>query len=358
MTAARPRPRAKLKPGQLGARIEREGLERLYLIAGDEPYQCLEAMDHIRSQARALGVTERVVLEAQAGFDWQRLRYEANHLSLFSDRRLIELTLAHVPPNSEGVQTIIAYAQGMSADTVVVIRAPVLDYRAKQGAWYQAIEAAGVIVEVAPVPPEAMPDWILRLGERRGLILDQEAAMFIAERVENNLPAASQELEKLRLSLPGGKAGLEDVVAVVADSSRYDVFALVNCVLAGRLARSLSVLAGLRAEGTEAALVTWSLVRELRILCRLAYNQARKLPLEPLFEEFRVWDRRKAALKPALRRHTVASLRELLLAAHQVERAIKGAIPGDPWLMLSEVAIGLAGGAAQRRVDLQREGVT
>ena len=172
--------------------------------------------------------------------------------------------------------------------------------------------------------------------------------MFIAERVENNLPAASQKLPKLRLSLPGGKAGLEDVVAVVVDSSRYDVFALVNCVLAGRLARSLSVLAGLRAEGTEAALVTWSLVRELRILCRLAYNQARKLPLEPLFEEFRVWDRRKAALKPALRRHTVASLRELLLAAHQVERAIKGAIPGNPWLMLAEVAIGLAGGAAQR----------
>ncbi|MGH8489264.1 MAG: DNA polymerase III subunit delta, partial [Gammaproteobacteria bacterium] len=270
MTAACPRPRAKLKPAELGARIEREGLERLYLIAGDEPYQCLEAMDRIRSLARALGATERVVLEAQAGFNWQRLRYEANHLSLFSDRRLIELTLAQVPPQSEGAQAIIAYTQGMSADSVVVIRAPVIDYRAKQGAWYQAIEAAGVIVEVAPVPPEAMPDWILRLGERRGLILDQEAAMFIAERVENNLPAASQELEKLRLSLPGGKVGLEDVVAVVTDSSRYDVFALVSCVLEGRLARSLSVLAGLRAEGTEAALVTWSLVRELRILCRLA----------------------------------------------------------------------------------------
>ena len=349
MTAARPRPRAKLKPGQLAARIEREGLERLYLIAGDEPYQCLEAMDQIRSQARALGVTERVVLEAQAGFDWQRLRYEANHLSLFSDRRLIELTLVHVPPNNEGAQAIIAYTQGTSADTVVAIRAPVIDFRAKQGAWYQAIEAAGVVVEVAPVPPEAMPDWILRLGERRGLILDQEAVMFIAERVENNLPAASQELEKLRLSLPGGKAGLKDVVAVVTDSSRYDVFALVNCVLKGRLARSLSVLAGLRAEGTEAALVTWSLVRELRILCRLAYNQARKLPLETLFEEFRVGDRRKAALKPALRRHTVASLRELLLAAHQVERAIKGASPGDPWLMLAEVAIGLATSNASQR---------
>ncbi|MDQ3564056.1 MAG: DNA polymerase III subunit delta, partial [Pseudomonadota bacterium] len=181
------------------------------------------------------------------------------------------------------------------------------------------------------------------------LILDQEAAMFIAERVENNLPAASQEIEKLRLSLPSGKAGLEDVVAVVADSSRYDVFALVNCVLEGRPARSLSVLAGLRAEGTEAALVIWSLVRELRILCRLAYNQARKLPLEPLFEEFRVWDRRKAALKPVLRRHTVASLRELLLAAHQVERAIKGASPGDPWLMLAEVAIGLATSNASQR---------
>lgn len=338
------RPRAKLRAAELGARIERQGLEPLYLIAGDEPYQCLEALDQIRAKARALGVSERVVLEAQAGFDWQRLRFEASHLSLFSGRRLIELTLPHVPPVSEGAQAIIAYTQAMPSDTTVVIRAPAIDNKAKQGAWYRALEAAGVIVEVAMVPPAALPDFILRLAAGRGLVLEEAAARFIAERAENNLCAASQEIEKLRLSLPGGEAGLEDVVAVIADSSRYDVFALINAALAGRLARSLSVLAGLRAEGTEAALVAWSLVRELRILCRWAYNQGRKLPLEPLFAEFRVSERRKAAMQPALRRHTVASLRKLLVAAHQVERAIKGAIPGDPWLMLEQVAIGLARG--------------
>ncbi len=326
-------------PEGLADRLRRQGPLPLYLVCGDEPLQCQEAVDSLRASLRERGA-ERVALAAEAGFDWGLFEASVKGLSLFSPLRYIEITLDGAAPGVEGARAIVSYAQRPPADTVVLIRSRRLEPKARQSAWFKAIDAVGAIIEVWPVPAEKLPHWLMRRAERCGLHLPSEAAVYLAERVENNLVAASHELEKLRLL--ASDLALPETLAILSDGSRYDVFMLADRVLAGQLYASLRALRGLRAEGVEAPLVLWALSRDLRALCRLASRRDRSQPLDAALAELAVWERRRGLFRAAVERHASGSLRAMLLEALAIDRMIKGLLPGDPWQSLERLCTALA----------------
>ena len=133
---------------------------------------------------------------------------------------------------------------------------------------------AGVTVRVDPVERKALPQWIAQRlaaqGQRvRGGEAGQRTLAFFADRVEGNLLAAHQELQKLALLYPPGELSFEQVEAAVLNVARYDVFKLGEAVLAGQVARALRMLDGLRAEGEAAVLVHWTLAEDIRALKRV-----------------------------------------------------------------------------------------
>ncbi len=331
-----------MQPEQLKSDLERRGLAPLYLVAGDEPLQVAESLDLLRAAARRAGIDERTVLTEGSGYPWDEFPLDLDSPSLFSPRRYLEVRLKEGAPGSEaGAALETCVVQPRPHVTLVVI-VPKLDSKTKSRAWYKRLLADAVVVEAYSVPVARLPDWIIRRAQRHALRIDRRVASFIAERVENNLLAAHQELEKLVLLGLSGTVSLADVVAAVSDSGHYQAFDLADAILQGDAPPLERVLRGLRAAGEEPVLIAWVVTRELRKLNRVAFGLAAGEGLARLYERFPMWEKHKPLVQKAIARLGLAELRRLLLAAERLERVSKGVEPGDPWLELESLCLGLA----------------
>ena len=329
---------------RLGAELSR-ALLPVYLITGDDPLLSAEAADAVRRSARDQGYSEREIHVAERGFDWDSLLAGANSLSLFAERRIIEIRLPTGKPGDKGGRALVALAGNPPPDTVLLVIAPKLDKRALAAAWAKALDKAGCVVQVWPVDSARLPAWIGARMRGAGLVPDREATQLLTERVEGNLLAAQQEIDKLVLLHGEGPVDVEAVRESVADSSHYDVFQLVDAALTGKTRRALKILGGLRGEGVEPILVSWALARELRGLESMAWELGRGARPEKVMA--RVWQKRKPIVAGALKRLDVASIQALLVALATTDQIIKGARRGRPWDELQRVVAGLSGQTLQ-----------
>jgi DNA polymerase-3 subunit delta len=320
-----------------------QGLQPLYLLSGDEPLQLMEAADAIRQCAREQGFGEREVLQVEAGFDWNSLLAASGSLSLFAEQRLLELRLPSGKPGKEGSRALSEYAANPAPDTVLLITSGKLDRSAQNSKWYKALDAAGVTLQLWPVEPRALPGWVMQRMRARGMQPSPEAAQLLAERVEGNLLAAAQEVDKLLLLYGESPIDAEQVEEGVADSARYDIFELVDTALLGDASRTSRVLEGLRAEGVEPILVLWALLREIRVLAQMAEALAQGAAIEAMLGQFRVWDKRKGPVRAGLQRHNLKRWLQLLRRGGRIDRMIKGSEPGNPWDELVQLALLMAG---------------
>ena len=353
-----PQDAVKVRGDRLSAGLD-QALEPIYLVAGDEPLLVNEAADAIRAAARRQGFEEREVHVAQRGFDWAALQASCDNLSLFAARRLVELRLPTGKPGDQGSKALVRYAGDPPADVLLLVTAPKLDRGTASSRWVKALEGAGCQVDIRAPDERQLPRWIETRMRSLGLEPSAEAVRFLAERVEGNLLAAVQEMEKLLL-LRGARDGklavdLEAVREAVADSARYDVFQLVDAAVAGNAGRALHVLEGLWAEGVAAPLILWALTRELRQLNRLAWRVEHGESLDAAFTAEHVWYQRKQVLSRALRQRDAGAWRALLMQAAAVERVVKGVRPGSALAELRGLVAGLAGVAEVAALAASRQ---
>lgn len=337
----------RLKSEQLASHCNKTFLP-VYVISGDEPLQVQEAADTLRAAARRHGFVERQVMEVARGFDWNLLAQEADSLSLFAERKLIDLRMSPKPGDA-GAKALSAYCERLPEDTALLITCGKLDRNALRSKWVQALEGAGALIQIWPVDARNLVDWVQRRMRARGLQPSREAATLLADRVEGNLLAAAQEIDKLVLLNGEGRIGPDAVAAAVSDSSRFDVFGLVDAALAGDGARVARMFAGLRAEGVAPALMSWALGREVRALAGMAEEVAAGEAIESVLTRHRIWDRRKPLLRSALKRHRPQAWRALVLASGRCERLAKGAAAGSAWDELLQLGLRVAGVALFRR---------
>lgn len=332
----------KLYYDKLGAHLQ-QGLQPVYLLSGDEPLQLMEAGDAIRRCARESGFAEREVMHVEPGFDWDSLLAASNSLSLFAEQRLIELRMPNGKPGKEGGKVLTEYAANPPSDTVLLITSGKLDRSAQNSKWFKSLDKAGVTLAVWPVEPQALPGWVMQRMRSRGMQPTPEAAQLLAERVEGNMLAAAQEVEKLLLLYGESPIDAQQVEEGVADSARYDIFELVDTALLGDVPRTSRVVEGLRGEGIEPVLVLWALLREIRSLVQMAAEIEKGGAIEPVMEQFRVWNKRKPPVKAGLRRHNLKRWQLLLRRAGRIDRMIKGIEPGNAWDELLQLALLMAG---------------
>lgn len=332
----------RLKPEELDKHLA-EGLAPVYLVSGDEPLLAQEAADAIRTEARARGFTERELFHADAGFDWQTLLNEASALSLFADRKILEVRLDSGKPGADGGRALEEYCANPPEDNLLLMIAPKLDAGTQRSKWVKALETAGVMIQVWPVNAARMPQWIAGRLRQHGIRASSAAVDILADRVEGNLLAAVQEIEKLKLLAPDGEVDADTMSTVVADSARYNVFVLVDKIIEGDAQAAARTLRGLREEGTESAVVLWALARELRMLIAATEAREHGETAEAALKRQRVFPRRIPLIKGALRRLKPAHLRVLLRQAGVVDRTLKGMRRGDPWEELTSLVLSFAG---------------
>lgn len=329
-----------VKPDRLAGLLARPAPPDFFLVCGEEPLQRTECSDAIRAAVRAAGVDERLVFDAALGLDWAAITAEAGSLSLFASKRLIEIHLGGKKPDKQGVAALKALTAQRGED-VWLVTAEALGREDLASEWVRAIDGRGAVIACRLLEGQAFRDWLAARAEARGRQLTPAAVEVLALRAEGNLLAAAQEIDKLVLLVDTPSVDAEQVLAAVADSTRYDPFKLVDAALDGDAPRTIRMLRDLRAEGQEPVLLSWLVNRELRLLARLA-EAGRSLDAQ--FAAERVWQSRQPLLRRALQRLSPAALVELLRDSLRVDRLVKGAASGEPWDELESLYIALAGG--------------
>jgi len=338
-----------LATSQLGNHLQR-GLKSLYTLFGDEPLLIQEAADAIRAAARAQGFTERSSYTvAGAHFDWSEVLAAGGSLSLFADRQMLELRIPSGKPGKEGSAALQQLAQAARGNDsmLTLILLPRLDKATRASAWFMALEGEGVTVQVDTVERAALPPWIAQRLSAQGQHVrageeGERTLQFFADRVEGNLLAAHQEIQKLALLHPGGELSLAQVASAVLNVARFDVFKLSEAVLAGQVGRVQRMLDGLKAEGEAEVLVHYALSEDIRSLKRVKDAMAAGRPLPMALRENRVWGVKERLFERVLPRLTEVKLTELLQAAHVVDGIVKGLKqahwPQDNWQALHRLA--------------------
>lgn len=322
----------------------------VYLLAGNEPLLLLEAGDRLRQRARAWGFAEREVFDADARFDWNQLVGAFSAMSLFSQRRVLELRLPTGRPGREGAQVLAAYCDRPPPDTLLLVHAAQWS-RQHEGAWSKAIDRAGMFYQATPPRPSDLPAWIGQRLAAHGLVAEPEAVRLLLERVEGNLLAAAQEVDKLALLLGGKQQGVRIDAArmqeLVADSARFDVFGMTEAALAGDAARVQRMLAGLRAEGGQIPpLLAW-VASQLQLLAGFAGVQASGGNLGAAMSEARIWEARQALFRRALSRAGAEHWDAMLAWLARVDRMSKGREQGDAWREFERLLVAVARPAAR-----------
>jgi DNA polymerase-3 subunit delta len=328
----------RIKPEQLKSSLQKK-LMPVYFLTGDEPLQLAELADAIRQSAKDSGFENREILSVDHSFQWHELAFAADSLSIFSDKKVLDLRLPSGSPGIEGSKALINYCERIPEETILLITAGKVSSSTFKAKWMDAIDKKGVIIQVWPLDGQDLLRWLDHRMQQRGISTDSEGLRILASRIEGNLLAAAQEIEKLYVLYGTGKLSNQQIFDVVADSSRYDVFKLIDAVLSSDINRILKILTALRSEGIAAPIVLWALTREARTLIKIKTALSQGQNKETVFTANQIWDKRKQLINNALNRLNDNQLNGILVLSAKADRQIKGQEQGDIWELMLVICL-------------------
>ncbi|MEM7540981.1 MAG: DNA polymerase III subunit delta [Pseudomonadota bacterium] len=331
-----------VQPSRLDEHLSRQSLAPFYFVWGEEPQQMGDVLVAIRGAARNASIEERLIFDLETGFDWNALPALTNSMSLFSERRMIEIRLGSKKPDKHGIE-ILRGLGVLEGDDVFLISSARDDAATKRTKWHQQLCEAGVTINVRPLNVKQTASWLEARAISRNKRLDREVAALIAARNEGNLLAAAQEVEKLCLLVDSETIAHDSLATAISDGARFDVFALVDAALEGAHGRSLRVLRSLREQGSDPTLLRWAFHREIATLLKVRLGLDQGLQASAAMAKAGVWKSRQALVRRAVNNHSLTSLGALLDYAHFVDRQSKGARAGDPWNTLEFLTLAVDG---------------
>lgn len=334
----------RLKAEQLDSALK-QALLPVYLVHGEETLLVEEAADKIRRRIRDAGAHDREVWHVEGRFDWSQIRWHEQSQSLFSSQRLIEIRLPSGSPGKEGGEALRRFAAKPPQDTTLIIISGKIDSRSQKAKWFSELDNLGATVQIWPVDAARLPHWILQRMRQHGLDCDQRLATLIAERVEGNLFAAAQEIDKLALLSLDGTLDESLIMQSVADNARFEAFGLMDTVLAGQGQKIPRIIEHIHAEGVDILAVFSAVAWTLRRLVDMSVQLQEGRPLEQVFASQKppIWDRNKPLMREALQRHDCRRWQQFLSQLAEIEQAAKGVQQVSPWRLLEKLCLQVAG---------------
>ena len=332
-----------IRADQIQKTLKSSNLPAITLVSGDEPLQVQETCDQIKKIAAEQDFNEREQYHTDSGFSWETLFHITNSLSLFAEKKLIEIHVHNGKCDEKASKAIIEFIESQNTDTSVLLIFPKIDKRTQNSKWYKAIEQHGLAINIWPITQSQLPRWLDDRLKKNGLRADSDALSLLAAKVEGNLLAAAQEIEKLKLTVPDQSViDAQTMAQAVISSARYDVYGLVDKALTGHARAAADNLQGLKAEGMEPPVILWALTREIRTLALMKEYLNQGKPFDLAAKSAGVWSTRKTIVKQALQRVSLNQLYKLLRKANIADKIVKGVVRDDPWNLLLDMTLDLA----------------
>jgi len=322
----------KITPNQLAQHLKTQLLP-VYLISGDEPLLAQEAAALIIEHCKTLEYTEHLHFTQEPNFNWENLWFTAQHLSLFDDKRILELKLTNLKI-ANGEKILTNFVDRTSFSSILLMLAPKLDNSAQKSSWFKALEKNAGVIQVWPLESQQLTTWLSKRIKTKGMEIDREGLNFLLNYTQGNLLALNQEIEKLSLMYGANSITSTQIVTAITDNSHFTVFDLVDCALQGKSQNVVRIMQRLQQEGLEPAIILWALAKELRTLITCATSE-QELP--------KVMWKRQSLVKHALHKHALPKLQQLLKHAAQIDLYIKGAKEANVWNELTQLSLKLAG---------------
>jgi len=330
----------RIKLEQLAQQLQKQTAP-LYTLSGNEPLLILEAAGLIRTHARQQGYTERELFTVDQHFDWAELLNAGHNLSLFGERKIMDIRIPTGKPGREGGKALEAYCAALPPDTVTLITLPRIDKQGQASKWFKALETAGTLIPVYPVERDQLPGWIGQRLAKQQQKADAATLQFLTNQVEGNLLAAHQEIQKLALLYPAGNLTFDQVKDMVLNVARYDVYQLSDAMITGDTARFQRILTGLQGEGTAPLLILATLAEQIRQLIIIRKGLDNGQPPAQLLQTARIWGERQKTVIAAARRIDPHALMQGITDAAEIDRMIKGVAQGDVWEALQQLGLRL-----------------
>lgn len=332
----------KIKAEQLTKHYQNQA-QAIYIIHGEEPLLTQECCDSLRALSKEQGFTERDIIHVGPQFNGDELYASNQDASLFGDRKVIELRMPNGKPGTKGAKAIIDYCENPNPDNLLIISCGKLDASSQRSKWFSAVETAGASIQIWPITGRDLPRWIEQRIASKGLSIAADALELLSERVEGNLYAAAQEIDKLPLYAEGQKIDIDTVLATVSDSSRHNIFGLIDTVHQGNSRLALKMLRNLRAEGNQVFTLLPLITRELKILHHCAGELEKGININAVLKSQRVWDSRKALVSASLKKLSKKSISKLLQLANTIDQCSKGMATGNNWDLFEQLIMSMSG---------------
>ena len=331
----------KISKDNLSSELDRK-LLKFYLVSGDEYLLVQESIELIRSNAKKDGFLSREIYYQNDTFDWNDILASSSNLSLFSEKKIIEIKLSTLRLGRLGSQSIINLTEGCGDELMIIVSSPKLDRAAQSSKWVKLFQNDGGFIQIWPIQGDRLKAWLRIRMKKEGLIADRDAVAVLANRVEGNLLAASQAIEKLKLLLEDNHVNEDDIQKVIADNSRYSVFQLIDETMKGNLKLGLKILFQNKNEDKEAFLIIAAITRELRSLSRIANSIENGVSLSHACRNNGVWDSRKGIVNSCLSRHNTSDFLRMIKLCLNADNVAKGQKKGEVWQLIANIIIDLA----------------
>lgn len=331
----------KINADQLARQLDK-AIPPVILICGDETLLIEEAADRIRQKARKAGFTERELHHTDANFSWQHLIQNANSLSLFSEKKILEIRIPNGKPGDQGSKALCEYCANYNEDTLVLLICPKLDRAAQNSKWFKTVESTGATVIIWPINPDQLPTWLDKRLKANGLEADSQAIDILVQKVEGNLLAGAQEIEKLKLLSTDTLITAQTMKDAVSDSARFDVFTMIDKALNNDAVSASAALHGLQGEGAEPMQLLWAITNELRTLASIKEATDAGIHFSQAAKGFRVWKNRERLIQQSLSRFSIKQLHLLVRKCVTIDKTIKGMGDDNTWPLLLDVILSLA----------------
>ncbi|MBT1065584.1 DNA polymerase III subunit delta [Bowmanella sp. Y26] len=316
-----------------------KGLAACYLIFGDEPQQKLESLEAIRQQARQQGFDERTSLVADTSFNWNQLLEASQTLSLFANRQIIEVEMPSGKPGIEGAKVLTQLAEQQNPDVLLILHGPRIGKDVQNAKWFKHLDKHGAYIPCYPLEGKQLSGWITDRLRRAGLQATPDVTKLLSDYCEGNLLAARQEIDKLALLYPGGQLDQSKAEQALVDQSRFNVFQLVDVLLAGDAQKAVKMLYRLESEGIEPTIVLWALVREWQTLSNLQFARSQGQNLSGLWSKYKIWSNRQSLYQQALQRLDAKHLQQMQGKLASLDQALKQSALTRPYIELCHLCL-------------------